>query len=1329
MILTGLVQFVKNSDKITATPDYLSQEPAFTTQVLPGDQIKLPTDSSDYWTTVKSVISDSELLLTKPYLGSNGSSDYVTVLKNEIKEYLYKKIPQVYHEEIPSDEFDTVLNVISSAYLELFPKIKEMKYLMDVDLSDEKLLPYIGYLMGFQFDESMGAVSSFLQQPILKRNQVKNAVAWQKLKGSIFGIKQYLKTLAIEATIKELWYDHTFRNLLDSQYVVQSVSELWQKDIINNSIQLFSGNNGIDTSNINHLVSSIVDGNLIYTPVINGSIKAELWTQVITNISGTSTLIQNSTAVTGVGTLYLSEVSPGDKFTINTPSYMSWGTSTAYFIGTKVMHLGILYECMVSHTSNIFTDDLISGYWAKRLQENNVWYIVDSISSDTSIILTTVATTGKTATAKIVKPTKFLRSAIRQDANNNFIYDGANAIPINLGKATIKGNRAELFDIQATQNILRVKVNGGIEQIITITVPTTPGSGQSAGVVVNDINNQLSGAIAYGEDGRVVIQNQSNDIYSTLEIVNDPNTAHIVLGFNLGIVRATTNTMYDGDLEYLQIELLSPTDFSITNGEILVYYDYLNATAPVPIQEYDYKTGAKSNWFDIQIQPTNNSFILLSDDVEKIVNKIKTDVKPFHALLRTIRYVSGFEDSWQYQADQPSFFKDWRESFRGDINGAFQEIFRFGFSSCTCQCCLLYDSCIQKIYDGKLNYSFLTGIYYDSETCIPRDLLVVYDGFISNYGSSTLPTHVLAGTVTLTNGLDTISGSGTSFDIQLLPGYLLIIGSVFYRVKSVTDAVTAALEYAWDLPTVSLTNVDAINFTTYTKYVYNLNYVSSNIQLTESRLIVYYDGRKYSNDQKTEWCIFHYDLGEFPKIISLNDEDYDITPTTNSLQIKPLRVKEISGYISWSNGLTAVTGIDSHFTTELTAGVSLIKPSQFGTTWYLVNTITDDFNLDLSVAWPGSNLTDIITDVQMSSYTTLSISLTPGLGRTAEDIADEINYRIGQQSISDGIILNATFTNGSNLITGSGSNFTICKTGDWIKPIAGIIWYQIDYVIDTNNIVLTTNIIDPTVTSNGDKSTPIVMSWGIPSGTLTGFVRLLAQINIDTTTGSKGALSLEPVANDAYTVFGFDKLYSKTSACYMLYNPNPNITLSVTKLNGDVTMTNGSSAVSGSPTGHWPTFIPTAFNTQLKVGDLMKLSTGTNSQWSYVSVVVDDFNATLDGTYQGITGTDSDVNAIRNAYNTRLTGTVSFTNGLTGVTGVGTKFLTEVDSGDFIRLPGDIVWGTVLTVVDNLNITLTAVYGGSTGSALGTTRLVKTSNFVLGSNFVDQDKLLLALQT
>ena len=75
-------------------------------------------------------------------------------------------------------------------------------------------------------------------------------------------------------------------------------------------------------------------------------------------------------------------------------------------------------------------------------------------------------------------------------------------------------------------------------------------------------------------------------------------------------------------------------------------------------------------------------------------------------------------------------------------------------------------------------------------------------------------------------------------------------------------------------------------------------------------------------------------------------------------------------------------------------------------------------------------------------------------------------------------------------------------------------------------------------------------------------------------------------------------------------------------------------------------------------------------------------------------------------------GTATFTNGTTAVVGVGTSFLADVVVGQWIKpgpdftgatvnsagVPGSEVdeWGQVLSVTDNLNIVLSAVYAGAT---------------------------------
>lgn len=68
---------------------------------------------------------------------------------------------------------------------------------------------------------------------------------------------------------------------------------------------------------------------------------------------------------------------------------------------------------------------------------------------------------------------------------------------------------------------------------------------------------------------------------------------------------------------------------------------------------------------------------------------------------------------------------------------------------------------------------------------------------------------------------------------------------------------------------------------------------------------------------------------------------------------------------------------------------------------------------------------------------------------------------------------------------------------------------------------------------------------------------------------------------------------------------------------------------------------------------------------------------------------------------TPLTGTLSFINSVTAVTGVGTAFLSEVTAGQYIRLDDDLVWAQVLSVTNDNNLVLSLGYTGSTGSGAG----------------------------
>lgn len=75
-----------------------------------------------------------------------------------------------------------------------------------------------------------------------------------------------------------------------------------------------------------------------------------------------------------------------------------------------------------------------------------------------------------------------------------------------------------------------------------------------------------------------------------------------------------------------------------------------------------------------------------------------------------------------------------------------------------------------------------------------------------------------------------------------------------------------------------------------------------------------------------------------------------------------------------------------------------------------------------------------------------------------------------------------------------------------------------------------------------------------------------------------------------------------------------------------------------------------------------------------------------------------------------LTGTVTFTNGLTAVTGAGTAFTTELVAGQSIKLNADNVWHVVSSITNDGALTLTAAYssaGGAGASSKGEVRNAK----------------------
>ena len=94
---------------------------------------------------------------------------------------------------------------------------------------------------------------------------------------------------------------------------------------------------------------------------------------------------------------------------------------------------------------------------------------------------------------------------------------------------------------------------------------------------------------------------------------------------------------------------------------------------------------------------------------------------------------------------------------------------------------------------------------------------------------------------------------------------------------------------------------------------------------------------------------------------------------------------------------------------------------------------------------------------------------------------------------------------------------------------------------------------------------------------------------------------------------------------------------------------------------------------------------------------------TIDKASTGLTGGD-EVRVAKSPEPTNLTGTLSFTNNSTAVTGSGTAFNTQLAAGDFIK-GGDGYWWEVVKITSNTAATLYKAYSGATQSGVASQKL------------------------
>ncbi len=116
-------------------------------------------------------------------------------------------------------------------------------------------------------------------------------------------------------------------------------------------------------------VSSTTDNTAIFTIMEGVTTMAQLKTLLLTHDAIDNVVITGSTYTLGDSIIEATDGS--DYVSGSSGAILNWVTSTSYTIGKYVYYNGILYKCLVAHTSSNFSTDL----------ENNKWVKVDGSTS------------------------------------------------------------------------------------------------------------------------------------------------------------------------------------------------------------------------------------------------------------------------------------------------------------------------------------------------------------------------------------------------------------------------------------------------------------------------------------------------------------------------------------------------------------------------------------------------------------------------------------------------------------------------------------------------------------------------------------------------------------------------------------------------------------------------------------------------------------------------------------------------------------------------------------------------------------------------------------
>jgi len=259
-----------------------------------------------------------------------------------------------------------------------------------------------------------------------------------------------------------------------------------------------------------------------------------------------------------------------------------------------------------------------------------------------------------------------------------------------------------------------------------------------------------------------------------------------------------------------------------------------------------------------------------------------------------------------------------------------------------------------------------------------------------------------------------------------------------------------------------------------------------------------------------------------------------------------------------------------------------------------------------------------------------------------------------------------------------------CFTG--VNPI-------IELIRERNDFFLTTELETPTPTPNG-----VAVDFTLTSDYVTNSLVVLKngviQTNgVDYTENHSlpgFTMAVAPLIGDTLQAF-FD-VGSSGQPDPVVFDLSDTVALT-----GSVTFTNNSQTVTG---------VGTLFLSEVTPGMILTDSSGLI--FGVVTAVASNTSLSLEDPWIGSTGVSSPAYKVNFNGTISLTGSVTFTNGSSAVTGVGTAFLSQLQVGDTIIDDTGLTQGIVSTIASNTSLTLTANWAGSTGVSINARKLVYT---------------------